>query len=123
MIPKRVTLENFLSFGEKQEIVFEEDHILWIIGGPNGSGKSTVFDAMTYCLFGTHRASGTRIKESDNHLIRHGCGGFQIGFEFEFQGIDYRIVRSRNRGSKRQPTPTVERRTREGKWERIPHVN
>lgn len=122
MIPKRVTLENFLSFGEKQEIVFNNDEVLWVIGGPNGSGKSAVFDAMTYCLFGTHRASGTRIKDSDNKLIRHGENGFSILFEFEFNGIDYRISRVRQSAG-RQPTPTVERRTVAGEWERIANVN
>lgn len=123
MIPKRVTLENFLSFGEKQEIAFDHDEVLWVIGGPNGSGKSAVFDAMTYCLFGTHRASGTRIKDSDNKLIRHGENGFNIVFEFEFNGIDYRISRGRHKNAGRQPTPTAERLTFEGDWERVANVN
>jgi DNA repair exonuclease SbcCD ATPase subunit len=122
MIPQRVTLENFLSFGEKQEIVFNSDDVLWVIGGPNGSGKSAVFDAMTYCLFGTHRASGMQIKGKDRHLIRHGENGFSIAFEFEFNGKYYRITRGRTKGT-RQPTPTVEQRESDSTWERVPSVN
>lgn len=122
MIPKRVTLENFLSFGEKQEIVFDQDEVLWVIGGPNGVGKSAVFDAMTYCLFGTHRASGRAMKDRESNLIRHGASGFHISFEFEFAGIDYRITRNRKRVGK-QPTQSVEQRKTDGSWERVPHVN
>src|SRR5437016_10477560 len=96
MIPKRILLENFLSFGSPEtEIVFADDEPLWVIGGPNGVGKSAVFDAMTYCLFGKHRGSGTneaRVEE----LIRHGANGFRVVFQFEFDRTDYRITRTRS---------------------------
>jgi DNA repair exonuclease SbcCD ATPase subunit len=117
MIPKRVELENFLSFGAPAaEIVFSDDEPLWVLGGPNGVGKSAVFDAMTYCLFGCHRGG----KQDADQLVRHGANGFRVVFEFEFNDTDYRITRSRSG----RTTQKVEQRNREGgRWEPVPGVN
>lgn len=115
MIPKKVTLENFLSFGAKTELSFDDDEPLWVLGGPNGVGKSAIFDAITYCLFGSHRGGAKEI----DPLIRHGADGFSVGYEFEFQGIDYRIIRNR---SGKRTTQSVER-IAAGKWERVPNIN
>ncbi|MDB5311574.1 MAG: double-strand break repair Rad50 ATPase [Gemmataceae bacterium] len=117
MIPKRVTLENFLSFGPKTEIAFSDDEPLWVLGGPNGVGKSAVFDAITYCLFGAHRGGAKEI----DPLVRHGTNGFSVSFEFEFGGVDYRITRNRTGG---KTTQAVEQR-KPGveKWDRVPNVN
>ncbi len=111
MIPKRVVLENFLSFGEKTEFTFEENEPLWVLCGPNGVGKSAVFDAITYALFGCHR--GGKGSGMDK-LIRHGTNGFHIEFEFAFAGKDYRI--QRNYGKK-----SVERiwKSVDGGWDEI----
>ena len=115
MIPKRVELENFLSFGEKQVIDFTtDDEALWILCGPNGVGKSAVFDAITYCLFGQHRGG----KDGAASLIRHGQNGFRLNFEFEFNGADYRILRTRSRTT----TQRVEQKDAAG-WNAIPGVN
>src|SRR5262245_57221696 len=117
MIPRRVVLENFLSFGSPAtEIVFGEDEPLWVIGGPNGVGKSAVFDAMTYALYAEHRGGA-----SDHaSLIRHGANGFRIVFEFEFNGTVYRITRTRiNR-----TTQKVEQLNRDtNTWEPVAQVN
>lgn len=116
MIPKRVVLENFLSFGTpKAEIAFTDDEPLWVLGGANGVGKSAVFDAMTFALFGQHRGG------AQNHdlLVRHGANGFSVTFEFEFNGIDYRITRNRMGA---RSTASVEQKNA-AKWERVPNVN
>ncbi len=91
MIPKRVVLENFLSFGTKQEIVFDDGEPLWMLCGPNGVGKSSVFDAITFALFGCHR--GGKGQGMDK-LIRHGSNMLHVEFEFSFAGEDYRIQRN-----------------------------
>src|SRR5947209_11540202 len=105
MIPKRIVLENFLSFGSPEtEIVFADDEPLWVLSGPNGVGKSAVFDAITYSLYGEHRGGGQKAEQ----LIRHGANGFRVVFEFEFAGTDYRITRTRPRAGR--PTQKVERR-------------
>ncbi len=93
MIPKRVLLENFLSFGEPAaEIVFTDNEPLWVVCGPNGVGKSAIFDAVTYALFACHRG-GSRNSEQ---LIRHGAAGFRVEFDFEINGKDYRIIRTKS---------------------------
>jgi DNA repair exonuclease SbcCD ATPase subunit len=117
MIPKRVTLENFLSFGLKTEIAFTDDEPLWVVGGPNGVGKSAVFDAITFCLFGAHRGGAKEI----DPLVRHGANGFSVAFEFEFGGVDYRITR--NRVGNKTTQAVEQRRPDAAKWERVPNVN
>jgi DNA repair exonuclease SbcCD ATPase subunit len=94
MIPKRIWLKNFLSFGEPAaEFVFADDEPLWVLCGPNGVGKSAVFDAITYALYGRHRGG----KVDAAQLVRHGANGFEIEFDFEFNRTDYRIRRTRLR--------------------------
>jgi len=115
MIPKRVTLRNFLSFGDdEQTLDFTEDEALWILTGPNGVGKSAVFDAITYCLFAEHRGGKTDAKS----LIRHGASALRASFEFEFGGVDYRITRSRGKS----PTQRVERKEADG-WFPVAGIN
>jgi DNA repair exonuclease SbcCD ATPase subunit len=104
MIPKRVELENFLSFAGKVEICFTDDEPLWVLSGPNGVGKSAVFDAITYALYGRHRAGEQKAEQ----LIRHGANGFRVVFEFEFAAKEYRITRTRQRAGR--TTQKVERR-------------
>jgi DNA repair exonuclease SbcCD ATPase subunit len=92
MIPKRIVLENFLSFGSPAtEIAFSDDEPLWVLGGPNGVGKSAVFDAMTYALYAEHRGGAT----DHASLVRHGANSFRVVFEFEFNGVAYQITRNR----------------------------
>ena len=117
MIPKKVTLKNFLSFGDdEQTFDFTDDESLWVLTGPNGVGKSAVFDAITYCLFTEHRGGGRDAK----NLIRHGATGFRVAFEFAFNGVDYRITRTRS--SNTTPLQRVERGDASG-WQAIPGVN
>src|ERR1700722_4699974 len=92
MIPKRIVLENFLSFGSPAtEIEFADDEPLWVLGGPNGVGKSAVFDAMTYALYAEHRGGAA----DHASLVRHGANSFRVVFEFEFNGVAYQITRNR----------------------------
>ena len=60
MIPQRVTVENFLSYGSPAVSFDFDRHPLWILCGPNGTGKSAVFDAITYALFGCFCGSDRR---------------------------------------------------------------
>ena len=115
MIPKRIELENFLSFGKPAAaFTFTDDEPLWALCGRNGVGKSAVFDGITYALYGEHRG-GTQKAE---RLIRHGANAFRIVFEFEFAGVDYRITRARSGRTSQK----VERRV-EGEWEAVPGVD
>src|SRR3712207_217129 len=65
MIPRRVRLGGFLCYKDEQEIAFDGS-ALWMLAGLNGSGKSTIFDAVTYALFGHHRGGATNAGELIN---------------------------------------------------------
>jgi DNA repair protein SbcC/Rad50 len=80
-----------LSYQEKQVIDFDGS-TLWMLWGPNGVGKSAVFDAITFALFGAHRAgSGAR---NARELINHHADKFIIEFDFMIDGVAYRIRRT-----------------------------
>ncbi len=118
MIPKRVELENFLSFGPATVIAFDDDEPLWVVAGPNGVGKSSVFDAITYALYGEHRGGSNDAVL----LIRHGADSFRIVFDFEFNGVDFRITRTRRRAG--GTTQKVERLQKDDDgWEPVPNVS
>ncbi len=117
MIPKRVVLENFLSFASPA-VTFDftgDDEALWVITGPNGCGKSAVFDGITYALFECHRGSDVRKKL--DLLTRHGTDGCQVVLEFDFAGHNFRITRGRSRtGKTTRPLQKLEEQSANGDW-------
>jgi len=92
MIPQRIQLAGFLSYKEPQTLDFTGAP-LWMLSGLNGSGKSSVFDAVTYALFGHHRGGGTNSGE----LINKDSNNFTIEFDFRLDHRDYRIKRTLRR--------------------------
>lgn len=115
MIPKMIEVENFLSFGPKQTIHFNDGEPLWVLSGPNGVGKSAIFDAVSYALYGQHRGG----KDGAKHLVRHGENGFHVSVQFEFAGIDYRVTRNRARNGTTQRADVY----KDGEWKRVDGIN
>src|SRR5579864_9302518 len=101
MIPKRIKLSGFLCYREEQEISFDGSS-LWMLSGVNGSGKSSVFDAVTYALFGHHRGGSQGATE----LVTKGENGFSIEFEFTLDGGLYRMRRTLRRRATGTPAST-----------------
>lgn len=94
MIPERISVEGFLCYRERQEACFD-GRALWMVAGPNGSGKSSLFDAITFALYGLHRGgSGRRFEDLIN---RHG-DGLVVEFDFRIDGALYRARRTLRRG-------------------------
>jgi DNA repair exonuclease SbcCD ATPase subunit len=89
MIPLRIRLKGFLSYREEQEIDFQGG-TLWMLAGPNGSGKSSIFDAITYALFGAHRGGQQNVEE----LIHKEANTLEVEFEFRIQDQHYLIQRN-----------------------------
>src|SRR5262245_16423272 len=89
MIPKRIKLSGFLCYRDEQEIAFDGS-ALWMLAGLNGSGKSTVFDAVTYALFGHHRGGSTGAID----LITKGENQFSLEFDFTLDGKLYQAKRT-----------------------------
>ncbi|HEV3262384.1 MAG TPA: SMC family ATPase, partial [Gemmataceae bacterium] len=92
MIPQRVKLKGFLCYMEEQEVAFH-DRSLWMLAGTNGSGKSSIFDAVTYALFGHHRGGSQHAGE----LINKDSNSLNVEFEFLLDGQMYRIRRTLQR--------------------------
>ena len=93
MIACSVELTDFLSHRcpDGQPVVFDfVGARLWSVAGDNGAGKSAIFDAITWTLYGRHRA-GT---QDAKRLISHGADRCQAAFVFELGGTRYRVERT-----------------------------
>ena len=60
----KLTMNAFSTYHQKTVIDFEDmiDHGIYLISGPTGSGKTTIFDAITFALYGS--ASGSERQQS-----------------------------------------------------------
>ena len=89
MIPIRLELKNFMSYGEDiPALDFSGMHTL-CLSGENGHGKSALLDAMTWALWGESRAG----KNKHEELVRIGADEMSVFFTFEMDGQRYRVIR------------------------------
>src|SRR5579875_3216849 len=102
MIPLRISLEGFLCYKDKQEITFDSNATLWMLSGLNGSGKSSIFDAVTYALFGHHRGGSQHAVE----LINKDSDGLTVEFDFQLENQLYQVRRTLRRKAKGSPAST-----------------
>jgi DNA repair protein SbcC/Rad50 len=92
MIPLKLQLKNFLSYGPQLQTIDFTAYQLICLSGKNGHGKSALLDAITWAVWGQARKiSGTA--KADAHLLRLGQSQMLVVFEFEFNGQHYRIRR------------------------------
>lgn len=93
MIPVKLTLKNFLSYGEDvPPLDFTQFHIA-CLSGNNGQGKSALLDALTWAIWGEGRKA-SREKRADHSLLRIGQKDMQVEFVFDLEGDRYRIIRT-----------------------------
>ena len=93
MIPIRLELKNFMSYGEDiPALDFTGMHTL-CLSGENGHGKSALLDAMTWALWGESRAG----KNKHDELVRIGADEMSVHFTFEMDGQVYRVIRKRSK--------------------------
>lgn len=87
MVLRLETLElnNFKTF-QRSTFNFTAGHN--VILGENGAGKSSIFEAITFCLFGS--VPGKKISS----LIRHDTQKMEISLEFSVDNKDFKIERS-----------------------------
>jgi len=90
MIPKQLTLSNFLSY-QQATLDFNGLHTACICGA-NGAGKSSLLEAITWALWGKTRTA------SDEDVINSSAQEVQVDFRFQCNGDTYRILRRRRRG-------------------------
>ena len=92
MRPHRLVLAGFGAFANRAEVDFDKlsTHGLYLIIGETGSGKTTIFDAMTYALYGDvagNRDSGSVASDYDN------CDSPYVEFEFSHKQKRFLIKR------------------------------
>ncbi len=92
MIPHKLQLKNFLSYGPQLQTIDFSGHSLICLSGKNGHGKSALLDAMTWAVWGQARKVIGAAK-ADQGLLRLGQTQMVVIFDFEFNGTLYRIRR------------------------------
>ena len=120
MIPERITLDGFLCYRDRQEIDLA-GLTLCMLSGPNGSGKSTVFDAITFALFGTHRGG----KRGYEDLVNKRRDSAAVEFEFTCGGFRWLARRTITvKAGSAKTTQGISRRADDGgRWQPVPDTN
>jgi exonuclease SbcC len=102
MKPLKLTMSAFGPYPGEETIDFANlnDKNIFLITGPTGAGKTTIFDAISYALFG--EASGS---SRDNDSLRSHFAASNtftyIEMEFELRGECYRVKRNPKQEAKK----------------------
>ncbi len=91
MIPFKLQIKNFVSYGDVQEIDFEPYHLI-CLSGKNGHGKSALLDALTWVVWGHARKVGGQAK-ADEGLLRLGQNHMMVSLDFSCNNTLYRVRR------------------------------
>ena len=114
MVPLRLRLTNFLSYGDDAPVLDLEDIHVACLSGGNGQGKSALLDAMTWAVWGEARKS-SEARKPDAELLRVGARAMEVDFSFRVAGAEYRVVRSYTEtASGKSSKPGLELQVRDG---------
>jgi exonuclease SbcC len=92
MIPLKIQLKNFISYGADIQTIDFSLYPLICLSGKNGHGKSALLDAITWALWGQARKVSGNAK-ADQGLLRLGQTQMMVCLDFEFNGQIYRVRR------------------------------
>lgn len=92
MIPLKIQIKNFLSYGDTLQTIDFSPYHLVCLSGKNGHGKSALLDAITWAIWGQARKVGGTAK-ADQGLLRLGQTHMLVTLDFECNQIQYRIRR------------------------------
>lgn len=109
MIPIRLTIKNFMCYGEDPpSLEFENIHVACLCGD-NGHGKTSLLDAITWSLWGQARA------RSHEELIHQGKQDMSVDLEFEALNQEYRVSRKYSKSKRsRQGSTLLELQVKSG---------
>ena len=95
MKPKKLVISAFGPYGEKTVVDFEKlgEKGLYLITGDTGAGKTTLFDAITFALYGEASGNGRetgmfRSKYAPDDVPTY------VELTFIYQGKDYKVTRN-----------------------------
>lgn len=92
MIPLKLQLKNFLSYGADIQTIDFSSYPLICLSGKNGHGKSALLDAITWALWGQARKISGSAK-ADQGLLRLGQTHMMVILDFAFNNAVYRVKR------------------------------
>lgn len=90
MVPTKLKLSNFTSYGETVPELDFTKFKLAAISGLNGAGKSSLLDSITWCIWGV-----SRLGDTSDQLIRLGKTQMFVEFSFELDNHIFTIKRQR----------------------------
>lgn len=95
MRPHKLTISAFGPYAGETVIDFDKlgDNGLFLITGDTGAGKTTIFDAITYALFGESSGSSRNDSMFRSTYANEGTPTF-VELEFEYAGKHYKVRRS-----------------------------
>ena len=89
MIPLKLTVNNFLCYGDAAPTLDLEGLHVVCLCGDNGHGKSALLDAVTWALWGKARG------RTQDELVHFGRDEMLVDLEFSARDARYRVVRRR----------------------------
>ena len=128
MRPLFLEIQAFGPYKDRQTVDFAKlaESGLFLIKGPTGSGKTTIFDAMTFALYGGGSGTDSKSKTGRNDLEAWRCTTAEWGaetlvsFTFESYGCEYRFTRKLIPKQKKLSIwLDVSRRKPDGNWETL----
>lgn len=106
MRPVELVIQAFGPYAERETIDFSQlvGRSMFVVSGRTGAGKTTIFDAMTFALYG--RASGSLRNASDfRSQYAQPELKTEVDFSFTIRGERYRIVRQPQQPHSKNKTP------------------
>ena len=101
MKPLQLKMQAFGPYVQMQTVDFEKlaEKGMFLIKGPTGSGKTTIFDAMTFALYGGSSGDDSKSKVGRNDLEEWRCNqaasseATVVTFRFSVRGKRYEFTR------------------------------
>lgn len=108
MKPLELEIEGFGPYLARQHVRFDKLDPLFLIGGDTGAGKTSLFDAMSYALYG--EPLGTRQSKGVRSELATDDVSTRVRLRFVCAHREWEVIRSPHlvRPAKRGSTPVVE---------------
>jgi DNA sulfur modification protein DndD len=94
---RRLEIEGFGPFATPQLLEFPKESGVVVVYGENMRGKTSLLNAIRYAFFGQALGRGSRQRRlheiSNRDLAGEGKYGFSVELGFEYDGVDYDLVR------------------------------
>ena len=103
MKPVKIEMYGFMTYKNKTFIDFTKiyDSKIFIISGDTGSGKTSIFDAISFALFGKIQRLGFDLNDLRSDFLSGDDPVTYVDFSFEIDGKNYRIKRIPNQKAKK----------------------